>query len=328
MDNIPTRLPDKPVRFFDQYRAYIRLDGKSYATENTYTLWAKKFILFHQKRHPRTMGKAEIEEFLSDLSLKGNASPNTQRTALNALIYLYNRFLQLPIDGLAYSLSRKQTRLPTVFSHHEALAVIANLKQPYRIMAQLMYGSGLRVSEAVRLRVKDVDFNMNYVLVRDGKGAKDRRTLLPISIIPDLQHQIQIVEKQLELDKVNGVGSVYLPHLLSKKYPSAGQELGWQFLFPSHAVSEDPREPQIVRRHHIYRATLQSKVKAAIKTAGIAKQASCHTFRHSFATSLLYHKYDLRQIQKLMGHSDIKTTEIYLHVAEELGNQVSSPLDL
>jgi integron integrase len=327
MDNVPKPLPAKPERFFDQYRAFIRLDGKSYATENTYALWAKQFILFHDKRHPNTLGKEHVEAFLSHLVLECNASTSTQRTALNALVFLYNRFLKIPLENLNFKYSSKSTRIPTVFSHQEAMAVINALEQPYRLMGQLMYGSGLRVSEVVRLRVKDVDFKMNYLVIREGKGAKDRTTLLPQSLIPALHHQILVVEKQLELDQVNGVGDVYLPHLLSKKYPSAGKSLEWQFLFPSYSLSIDPRA-QIERRHHIYRSTLQAKVKQAIKSARITKQASCHTFRHSFATSLLQHKYDLRQIQKLMGHNDIRTTEIYLHVLENLGQHVKSPLDV
>ncbi len=327
MEGVKVPVPAQPQKFFDQFRAFIRLDGKSYATENTYVHWVRQYILFHRKRHPNSMGKDEVTSFLSHLSLTQNAAPNTQKTALNALMFLYNRFLQQPIETLDFHYAKKPTRTPVVFTHQEAMAVIRQMGMPYQLMAKLMYGSGLRISEVLRLRVKDVDFGMGYIVVRDGKGFKDRTTLLPESVISELQQQITKVETLLKEDSKNGVGPVYLPHLLEKKYPNAGRSLAWQFVFPSDSISQDPRA-NVKRRHHIFTTSLQTHVKKAIKSSRINKQASCHTFRHSFATRLLQAKYDLKQIQTLMGHSDIRTTEIYLHVLEDLGDKVKSPLDL
>lgn len=326
MENVKIPLPVKPVKFLDQFRAFIRLDGKSYATENTYVYWVHQYILFHHKAHPSTLGSLQVAAYLSHLALAGNASPNTQKTALNAIMFLYNRFLKKPIEKLDFQYARKPQRIPTVFSHAEATAIIDCLVMPYKLMVQLMYGSGLRISEVLRLRVKDVDFGMGYIVVRDGKGAKDRTTLLPKSLITDLKNQVLIVSRLLAFDKARGVGAVYMPNALESKYPSAGHSLEWQYLFPSDNISKDPRV-NVMRRHHLYSGTLQSHVKEAIREARVFKQASCHTFRHSFATRLLQAKYDLKQIQTLLGHTDIRTTEIYLHVLDELGDRVVSPLD-
>lgn len=326
MEGVKIPVPAQPVKFFDQFRAFIRLDGKSYATENTYVYWVRQYILFHHKRHPNTMGKQEVTAYLSHLSLSQNAAPNTQKTALNALMFLYNRFLQQPIEALDFHYAKKSKRTPVVFTHQEAMSVIKKMSAPYQLMAKLMYGSGLRISEVLRLRVKDVDFGMGYLVVRDGKGFKDRTTLLPESVIAELRIQISSVEALLADDIKRGVGPVYLPHQLEKKYPNAGRSLAWQYVFPSETISKDPRAA-VNRRHHIFTTSLQNHVKKAISASRINKQASCHTFRHSFATRLLQAKYDLKQIQTLMGHSDIRTTEIYLHVLDELGDKVKSPLD-
>lgn len=326
MENVKIPLPYKPTRLLDKFRTFIRLDGKSYATENTYVYWVHQYILFHKKQHPDNLGTEHITAYLSHLAIVANTAPNTQKTALNALMFFYNRFLTRPVEKLDFQYARKPKRTPAVFSHEEAMAVIDCLIMPYKLMAQLMYGSGLRISEVLRLRVKDIDFNMGYILVRDGKGAKDRTTLLPKLLVTDLKNQVVVVAKLLDFDKSRNIGSVYLPHALEQKYPYAGHSLEWQYLFPSEAVSKDPRV-DVVRRHHIYSGTLQSHVKSAIRECRIYKQASCHTFRHSFATRLLQAKYDLKQIQTLMGHSDIRTTEIYLHVLDNLGDKVKSPLD-
>lgn len=326
MEDVRIPLPPSPTKFLDQLRVFIRTDGKSYSTENTYVYWVKQFILFNNKVHPKDLGNQEVEAFLTHLSVAKDASPNTQKLALNALMFLYNRFLNSPIEQLNFKYAKKQVRTPTVFTHEEAMSVIDCMVMPYKLLAQLMYGGGLRVSEALRLRVKDVDFAMGYIVIRDGKGFKDRTTLLPKSIIPDLKKQICMVQNLLEFDKASGIAGVYMPNMLEKKYPSAGHSLGWQFLFPSNELSNDPRS-NVIRRHHIYPTTIQSHVKQAIKKVRIHKQASCHTFRHSFATRLLQAKYDLKQIQTLMGHTDIRTTEIYLHVLDELGDRVKSPLD-
>lgn len=326
IEDIPISLPEKPVRFMDQLRTLIRAQGKSYATERTYTYWVKKFIVFNNYQHPEKLGKTEIESYLNYLCVQRDASSSTQATALNAIMYLYNQFLNKPIENLTFRYAKKAARIPTVFSHKEAISVIDQLPHPYSLIARLMYGSGLRVSEAVRLRVKDVDFEQGYLMIRDTKGNKDRSTLLPKSVINDMKQQVVIVEKLLALDQALQTGPVYMPNRLENKFPSAGRTLGWQYLFPSTRTSTDPRT-KVERRHHIYRATVQKNVSRAIKAAGIHKHASCHTFRHSFATRLLEAKYDLRQIQKLMGHSDISTTEIYLHVIEALGDSVKSPID-
>lgn len=326
MEGVKVPIPAQPQKFLDQFRAFIRLDGKSYATENTYVYWVRQYILYHQKKHPSTLGVDEIKDYLSHLALKQNTSPNTQKTALNALMFMYNRFLKQPIESLDFSYAKKQVRTPVVFTHQEAMLVIKNMQMPYQLMAKLMYGSGLRISDVLRLRVKDIDFGMGYIIVRDGKGSKDRTTLLPKATIPDLKNQITVVKNLLETDRKNGVGPVYMPYQLEKKYPDAGRSLAWQYVFPSENISQDPRDT-VMRRHHLYSTTLQGHVKKAIKAARINKLASCHTFRHSFATRLLQAKYDLKQIQTLMGHSDIRTTEIYLHVLDELGDKVKSPLD-
>ncbi len=326
MDDVKIPLPAKPTKFLEQLREFIRADGKSYATENTYIYWVKQYILFHNKQHPLHLTTKDLEYYLTHLNVQCNAAANTQKTALNAIIFMYNRFLNKPIGELKFKYAKKPKRTPTVFSHQEAINVINRLAPPYKLMAQLMYGSGLRISELVSLRVKDIDFEMGYIVVRNGKGAKDRTTLLPSSVMEKLKKQIIIVDKLLALDTEKGISPVYLPHMLGKKYPNAGHSLAWQYLFPSHTTSIDPRSND-ERRHHIYRATVQAKVKQAIKESNIQKQASCHTFRHSFATRLLENKYDLKQIQTLMGHSDIRTTEIYLHVLDDLGLKVKSPID-
>jgi len=272
------------------------------------------------------MGARHIEAYLTHLALTANNAPNTQKTALNAIMFLYNRFLKQPVEALNFKYAKKPQRIPTVFSHEEAMSVINQMDMPYKLMAQLMYGAGLRISEALRLRVKDVDFAMGYLVVRDGKGAKDRTTLLPKSLINDLKNQVFVVSKLLAFDQAREIGPVYLPHALELKYPQAGRSLEWQFLFPSDVVAKDPRA-NVIRRHHLYSGTLQAHVKGAVKAARVFKQASCHTFRHSFATRLLQSKYDLKQIQTLMGHSDLRTTEIYLHVLDDLGDKVKSPID-
>jgi integron integrase len=326
MENVKIPLPSNPVRFLDQFRAFIRKDGKSYATENTYVHWVHQYILFNNKKHPSTLGAKEIEAYLSHLALVSEAAPNTQKTALNAIMFLYNRFLKRPIEKLDFQYAKKPQKIPTVFTHEEAMTVIDCMVMPYKLMAQLMYGAGLRISEVLRLRVKDVDFAMGYLIIRDAKGGKDRTTLLPKSLIADLKNQVFMVSKLLEFDIAREVGPVYLPHALERKYPSAGREIGWQFMFPSDNISKDPRA-NVMRRHHLYSGTLQSHVKDAIRESRIFKHASCHTFRHSFATRLLQAKYDLKQIQTLMGHTDIRTTEIYLHVLDDLGDKVKSPID-
>lgn len=326
MEDIPIPLPNNPVRFIDKFRTFIRLDGKAYATEQTYVHWVELFIEHSRKVRPSELNTDDVSNFLTYLAIELNAAANTQKTAFNALMFLFNRFLKRPIENLEFRYARKPRRTPTVLSHDEAMRVIELMSDPYKLMTQLMYGAGLRVSEVLRLRVKDVDFGMGYILVRDGKGSKDRTTLLPRRLIEPLRHQVDIVEKLLALDTARGVDGVYMPNRLAQKYPNADRTLTWQYLFPSSELSKDPRTG-LTRRHHVFQTSIQTHVKHAVKKARILKQVSCHTFRHSFATRLLQAKNDLKQIQTLMGHTDIRTTEIYLHVLDELGDKVKSPLD-
>ena len=326
VDDIPLPIPPNPARFIDQYRLFIRQQGKSYTTEKTYVYWALYYIRFCNKNHPKTRGTEDVTAFLTHLVTQRYVSVNTQKTALNALACLYNQFLKQPLGELSFHYAKRPPRIPTVFSHQEAKRVIEVVHPSVQLIAQLFYGSGLRLSESLRLRIKDVDFAMSYIVVRDGKGNKDRTTLLPKSLVPALRLQIDVVRKRLEQDMADGVNPVYMPYALARKYPKYAREIGWQFMFPSSSLSVDPRA-KLERRHHIHRCTVQKHVHDAIRAAAIYKQASCHTFRHSFATRLLQKGFDLRKIQQLMGHTDIKTTEIYLHVLESLGDWVVSPMD-
>jgi len=324
--DIPTPIPAQPTRFLDKVRSYIRLRGMAYKTEKTYLFWIKRFIRFHGLQHPEGMGSAEVEAFLSHLVLQANVSIATQRVALNALVFLYREFLGQPLDELSFERSRKPVKLPTVFSAEEARSVIGNLEGEYKLVAMLLYGSGLRINEALRLRVKDVDFDMQQLIVRSGKGGKDRITLLPDRLVAPVRQQIDSALHQHQADLLKGFGSVYLPAGLARKYPSASQEPGWQYVFPAPALSQDPRSG-IRRRHHLLDRTVQKHFRRAIQEAGIRKLAGSHTFRHSFATRLLEAGYDLRTIQKLLGHSDLRTTEIYTHVVRKGGFGVRSPVD-
>ncbi|WP_341581688.1 integron integrase [Marinobacter metalliresistant] len=324
--DIPTPIPAQPTRLLDKVRSFLRLRGMAYKTEKTYLFWIKRFIRFHGLQHPQDMGSPEVEAFLSHLVLQVNVSVSTQRVALNALVFLYREFLGQPLDELNFERARKPVKLPTVFSAEEAKSVIRNLEGEYKLVAMLLYGSGLRINEALRLRVKDVDFDMQQLIVRSGKGSKDRITLLPDRLIAPVQQQIDSALHQHQADLLKGFGSVYLPAGLARKYPNASQEPGWQYIFPAPEPSRDPRSG-IRRRHHLLDRTVQKHIRRAIQAAGIHKLAGSHTFRHSFATHLLEAGYDLRTIQKLLGHSDVRTTEIYTHVVRKGGFGVRSPVD-
>lgn len=324
--DIPPLIPAQPTRFLDRLRGFIRMRGLAYATEKTYVFWIKRFIRFHDRAHPQAMNSTHVEAFLSHLVLQANASVATQRVALNALIFLYREFMGIPLDDLNYEAARKPAKLPTVFSPEEAKAAINHLEGEYRLIALLMYGSGLRINEVLRLRVKDVDFGMQQLVVRSGKGNKDRITLLPDSLVQPLTRQIEAALHQHSSDLAKGYGSVYLPAGLARKYPRASQEPDWQYVFPAGVLSVDPRSG-VRRRHHVIARTVQKNVRLAIRAAGVRKAASSHTFRHSFATRLLEAGYDIRTIQKLLGHADIRTTEIYTHVVRKGGFGVRSPVD-
>ncbi len=324
--DIPSPLPAQPVRFLDRLRGFIRMRGLAYKTEQTYLFWIKRFIRFHDRQHPEAMGTSEVEAFLSHLVLQANASVGTQRVALNALVFLYREFMGVPLDNLNYEAARKPRKLPTVFSPQEAKSAIDNMEGEYRLIAMLIYGAGLRINEALRLRVKDVDFGMQQLIVRSGKGNKDRVTLLPDSLVQSLSQQIESALLQHASDLAKGFGSVYMPNALARKYPNASREPDWQYVFPASVLSQDPRSG-IRRRHHMLDRTVQKHFRKAIRAAGIRKPANSHTFRHSFATRLLEAGYDIRTIQKLLGHSDIRTTEIYTHVVRKGGFGVRSPVD-
>lgn len=326
MEDIPIPIMENSPKFLDQLRLFIRSQNKAYKTEQTYIMWCWRFIRFHNKRDPRLMDAADIERFLSHLAINNHVAINTQKTALNALMYMFNQFLKIDMKDLDFNYARIPRNIPVVFSHEEALAVLAQLEGNYRLMAHLMYGSGLRVSECARLRVQDLDFDMNNLIVRNGKGNKSRCTVLPTKLIFELKQQIEFVKAQHTLDLHNNVGEVYLPHALNRKYPRAPTQLAWQYVFPAAGVSKDPRSNKR-RRHHVMVSTIQKHVSEAIRAAGIHKKSGCHTFRHSFATRLLLKGYDIRTIQELLGHNDIRTTEIYLHVVRQGGRGIISPID-
>jgi len=318
--------PHKP-KFLEEVRRALRLRHYSIRTEGSYLDWIKRFILFHGKRHPNDMGEAEVSAFLTYLAADRNVSASTQNQALNALVFLYQQFLQRPLGFLGDVVrARKSPKIPVVLTKAEAQAVIAQLSGSYRLMANLLYGSGLRLMECLRLRVKDLDFGYSQITVRDGKGGKDRKTMLPESLHEHLQRHLQKVKILHQEDLEEGFGTVYLPHALERKYANAHRDWIWQYVFPAAQRSLDPRS-QRVQRHHVNEKSLQLAVQKAVRAAGLAKAASCHSFRHSFATHLLEAGYDIRTVQELLGHKDVSTTMIYTHVLNKPGLGVRSPID-
>ena len=326
MDDVRPAIPAGSKRFVHQVRQDMRNKGYAYQTEKTYLHWIKRFIAFHKMQHPNRMGEQHINQFLSHLGGRRDCSPATQRIALNALVYLYRKFLQIELEPLDFESARQRRRLPVVLSHDEVQRILAELPEKHWLMVSLLYGSGLRQNELLNLRVKDVDFEMNTLTVRQGKGDKDRSTLLPQTLRPHLEKQIAFVAKLHKRDVEDGYGDVYMPNALARKYPSAPKELGWQFLFPSTTIGACPRTG-VLRRHHLHHTALRKQVSRARRNAQITKPVRCHTFRHSFATRLLQQGYDIRTIQKLLGHSDVSTTEIYTHVLGRGAMGVVSPMD-
>ena len=306
IDDIPTPLPSNPTRFIDQLRSFIRTRGMAYKTEKTYVGWVLRYIRFHTKRHPKEMAEAEVEAFLSHLAVQQNCAANTQRTALNALVFLYREFLGRQLKDMEITRAKRQKGIPEVFSHAEANAVINGLAHPYCLLSRLMYGSGLRIGEAVKLRVQDINFAMGYIVVRDGKGGKNRRTLLPESLIESLQHQVKFAENTLRLDRDNGVGGVYLPNALARKYPNAPFQLGWQYLFPANTTSTDPRS-NIVRRHHLMDRTLQKNIGKAIRLANIHRKHLPPLIRHQAVGKRLRHPHHpgVDGTRKCRNHDDL-----------------------
>jgi integron integrase len=311
----------------DKVRQRIRLKGYSIRTERSYSQWIKRFILFHNKRHPRDMGKMEIEAFLSHLAINRNVAASTQNQAFNALLFLYNHVLGMKMpDDIKAMRSKKPVRVPTVMTREETNRLISSMNGTKKLMAEIMYGCGLRVIECVRLRVKDVDFSMNQIVVRDGKGKKDRITVLPQRIIKSLQSHLSYVYRRHQKDLRDGYGHVFLPYALARKYRNADKSWSWQYVFPAKTISVDPRSGE-KRRHHIHETVIRKAIKAAAQTAGIVKPVTCHTLRHSFATDLLMAGYDIRTVQDLLGHKDVSTTMVYTHVLNRGGKGVVSPLD-
>src|SRR5438132_5467545 len=314
-------------KLLDRVRDVTRLKHYSLRTERTYCDWIERFIRFHGMRHPAEMAEPEVGEFLTDLARVGNVSASTQNQALSALLFLYKEVLKQEIGWLKQvERAKKPARLPVVLSLDEVHKIFAHLHGTARLMAGLLYGSGLRLMECVRLRVKDVDFAYARITVRDGKGGKDRVTMLPVNLATALERHLAKAKMQHEEDLAEGFGEVYLPDALERKYRSAARSWVWQFVFPSSRIAADPRSG-VLRRHHVDENVLQVAVKRAVGESGINKPASCHTLRHSFATHLLENGYDIRTVQELLGHKDVSTTMIYTHVLNTPGIGVRSPLD-
>lgn len=320
-------MSSNPPRLLDRVREVVRSKHYSLRTEEAYVSWVRRFILFHGKQHPQYLRHAEVQAFLTDLAVTQHVAASTQNQALSALLFLYNEVLQQPLEGPIEAVRAKQPqRLPTVLTRDEAARVLDALRGVHHLMASLLYGSGLRLMECVRLRVKDLDFAQRQVLVRDGKGAKDRVTMLPDRLLIPLQDHLRHVRLIHDQDLREGYGAVWLPDAFERKSPEASRDWLWQYVFPAEQRSVDPRSGK-ERRHHVDESGLQKAVKRAARLAQIPKRVTCHTFRHSFATHLLEHGYDIRTVQELLGHADVKTTMIYTHVLNRGGRGVQSPLD-
>jgi integron integrase len=322
-----------PPKLLDQVSARLRVKHYSLRTEKSYLDWIKRYILHHGKRHPLEMGAVEVEDFLTHLAVARNVSASTQNQAKSALLFLYKEVLGVDLPWLDnVTQAKTPKRLPVVLTQAEVQAILTRLDGSMWLIVSLLYGSGLRVMECLRLRVKDVDVARREILVREGKGFKDRVTMLPTSLVQPLQAHLARVKGLHEQDLAKGYGAVYMPQALGKKYPYAATDWAWQYVFPSAKLSVDPRsvnesEQGVTRRHHVQDQAIQRAVRQAVINAGITKPATPHTLRHSFATHLLKGGYDIRTVQELLGHSDVKTTMIYTHVLNRGGRGVSSPLD-
>lgn len=317
----------KPPKLLDQARERLRVKHYSIRTEQQYVQWARRFILFHDKRHPRELGAAEVEAFLTHLAVEGNVAAATQNQALSALLFLYREVLEINLPWLDNVVRAKRpARLPVVLTRQEVTAVLDRMSGTYGLLARLLYGTGMRLMEVIRLRVKDVDFSRAEIVVRDGKGGKDRVTMLPQSLVPPLQAHLRERRALFEDDLAKGMASVFLPDALERKYVNAAVDWGWQYIFVAGSYSLDPRSG-VERRHHLDEKLLQRAMKKAVQAAGIVKPATPHTLRHSFATHLLQAGYDIRTVQELLGHADVATTMIYTHVLNKGGRGVVSPLD-
>ncbi len=317
----------KAKKVVDQVREVLRYHHYSLKTEEAYVQWIVRFIHFSGRKHPRSMGKAEIEKFLSHLAINRDVAASTQNQAFQAIKFLYERVLNIPIEEkIEASRSKKAKKLPTVLSLDETKKLFDELSGTAKTMSALMYGSGLRVSEVVRLRVGDLDFENHQLIVRDGKGNKDRATVLPDKLKETLKKHLKKVRTLFETDLAQGNANVYLPTALSRKYTGGGQSWVWQYVFPSRTLSRDPRGGAM-RRHHVHRSVPEKAVSGAASACGIEKRVSCHTLRHSFATRMLEKGVDIRRLQELLGHKDVRTTMIYTHVMNKNLEGLESPFD-
>jgi integron integrase len=316
------------AKLLDRVRVVLRRKHYSIRTEKSYIRWIRQYILFHNKRHPRDMGAPELEAFLNHLAVERKVAASTQNQALNAILFLYRQVLgDTSLDLTVHAVrAKKRKRIPTVLSKEEVTKIIGCIAASHRLKVMLLYGSGLRLMECLQLRVKDIDFHQQQIIVRDGKGFKDRVTMLPEKLASPLCEHLNRIRYLHECDLVNGNGQVYLPYALSVKYPLADKEWIWQWAFPSQLLRKDPRDG-IIRRHHCSPSPLQRAVKLAAKMADVKKRVTPHTFRHTFATHLLENGYDIRTVQELLGHKDVKTTMIYTHVINKGAMAVRSPLD-
>lgn len=313
-------------RLHDAVVEAMRVRHLSIRTEKAYLGWIKRFLLFHDRRHPAEMGVKDINAFLTNLAVKRQVSASTQNQALAALLFLYQQVLQIDPGLIEAVRAHRPKRLPVVLTKPEIPQVLDQLAGVHRLIGKLLYGSGLRLLEALRLRVKDVDFLRNEILVREGKGNKDRRTMLPESLKPELTTHLESVKRVHQRDLSQGWGNVFLPDALDEKFPGMAAEWKWQYVFPSKVLSVDPRTG-VKRRHHFHEGSVSRAVTGAVRRSGISKRATSHSFRHSFATHLLEAGYDIRTVQELLGHEDVSTTMIYTHVLNKGGQGVKSPLD-
>lgn len=320
--------PNPDLKLMDQVREVLRYYHYAYRTEQTYCQWILRFIYFFGgKTHPKLLGTKDVEKFLSHLTSNRKVSASTQRQALNALVFLYRYVLDKPLENdISPVRSKRHPRPPTVLTKGEIHSLFSSMDGKHLLMARLIYGAGLRLMECIRLRIKDVDFGQNLIFVRGGKGGKDRTTLLPGAIREEMRTHIEAVKTLHHHDLEEGFGEVSIPEGLSRKYRNAGREIGWQWVFPSRDRSKDPRSGKVMR-HHVLESGLQKAVKRASMRAGITKNAGCHTLRHSFATHMLEGGTNIRMLQELLGHANVKTTEIYTHVMSKDIRQLQSPLD-
>jgi integron integrase len=326
---MPDATRSQQPKLLNEVRDVLRLHHYSIHTERSYVDWIVRFVRFHQMRSREDLLPAEkkIESFLTDLAVNGNVAAATQNQAMNALVFLYKRVLNHPLDGSINAVrADKKINVPVVMTREEVATVISLLDGTAQLVAKLLYGSGLRIMEAVRIRVKDIDFQMKQLTVRSGKGNKDRFTTFPATLTPLLHNHLVRVKTLHQQDAAQGHGEVYLPHALARKYPNAAKEWGWQYVFPARDISVDPRSG-ITRRHHVDPSVINKAIKVVVRRAGLTKQISAHTFRHSFATHLLQRGIDIRTIQQLLGHNDVATTMIYTHILHQGGQGVPSPLD-